>query len=79
MWSAEQHKKLLDPMPESLTASPDFHLETGSVPVMEFEKDIKLGRYSRHPGECKGSIDVLIGLKYTSYSCIPVLCGVEGE
>uniref|UniRef100_A0A8C3B8E4 Mitotic checkpoint serine/threonine-protein kinase BUB1 beta n=1 Tax=Cairina moschata TaxID=8855 RepID=A0A8C3B8E4_CAIMO len=43
LWSAEQHKKLLDPMPESLTASPDFHLETGSVPVMEFEKDIKLG------------------------------------
>nr|XP_047920889.1 mitotic checkpoint serine/threonine-protein kinase BUB1 beta [Anser cygnoides]XP_047920890.1 mitotic checkpoint serine/threonine-protein kinase BUB1 beta [Anser cygnoides]XP_047920891.1 mitotic checkpoint serine/threonine-protein kinase BUB1 beta [Anser cygnoides]XP_047920892.1 mitotic checkpoint serine/threonine-protein kinase BUB1 beta [Anser cygnoides]XP_047920893.1 mitotic checkpoint serine/threonine-protein kinase BUB1 beta [Anser cygnoides] len=43
LWSAEQHKKLLDPMPESLTASPDFHLEAGSVPVMEFEKDIELG------------------------------------
>ncbi|XP_035184521.1 mitotic checkpoint serine/threonine-protein kinase BUB1 beta isoform X2 [Oxyura jamaicensis] len=43
LWSAEQHKKLLDPMPESLTASPDFHLETGSVPVIEFKKDIELG------------------------------------
>ncbi|XP_052668040.1 mitotic checkpoint serine/threonine-protein kinase BUB1 beta isoform X1 [Harpia harpyja] len=43
LWSAEQRKKLLDPMPESLTAAPDFHLETGVLPVMEFEKDIELG------------------------------------
>lgn len=35
-------------MPESLTAAPDFHLETGVLPVMEFEKDIELGRYARH-------------------------------
>ncbi|XP_031463095.1 mitotic checkpoint serine/threonine-protein kinase BUB1 beta isoform X2 [Phasianus colchicus] len=43
LWNAEQRKKLLDPMPESLTASPRFHLETGSLPVIEFEKDIELG------------------------------------
>ncbi|KFM10517.1 Mitotic checkpoint serine/threonine-protein kinase BUB1 beta, partial [Aptenodytes forsteri] len=43
LWSAEQRKKLLDPMPESLTASSDFHLETGALPVMEFEKDVELG------------------------------------
>ncbi|KGL99210.1 Mitotic checkpoint serine/threonine-protein kinase BUB1 beta, partial [Charadrius vociferus] len=43
LWSAEQRKKLLDPMPESLTASPDFHLETGTLPVMEIEKDVELG------------------------------------
>ncbi|KFP88080.1 Mitotic checkpoint serine/threonine-protein kinase BUB1 beta, partial [Apaloderma vittatum] len=42
-WSAEQRKKLLDPMPESLTASPDFHLEAGSLPVMVLEKDVELG------------------------------------
>ncbi|XP_010126512.1 PREDICTED: mitotic checkpoint serine/threonine-protein kinase BUB1 beta [Chlamydotis macqueenii] len=43
LWSGEQRKKFLDPMPESLTAAPDFHLETGTLPVMEFEKDIELG------------------------------------
>ncbi|XP_032852392.1 mitotic checkpoint serine/threonine-protein kinase BUB1 beta isoform X2 [Tyto alba] len=43
LWSAAQRKKLLDPMPESLTASPDFHLETGTLPVMELEKVIELG------------------------------------
>ncbi|XP_064309166.1 mitotic checkpoint serine/threonine-protein kinase BUB1 beta isoform X3 [Phalacrocorax carbo] len=43
LWSAEQRKKLLDPMPESLAASPDFHLETGALPVMELEKDVELG------------------------------------
>ncbi|XP_065611634.1 mitotic checkpoint serine/threonine-protein kinase BUB1 beta [Cyrtonyx montezumae] len=43
LWTAEQRKKLLDPMPESLTASPHFHLETGSLPVIEFEKDVELG------------------------------------
>lgn len=48
LWSAEQRKKLLDPMPESLTASSDFHLETGTLPVMELEKDVELGRYARH-------------------------------
>ncbi|XP_037258244.1 mitotic checkpoint serine/threonine-protein kinase BUB1 beta isoform X2 [Falco biarmicus] len=42
-WSAEQRKKLLDPMPETLTASPDFHLETGTLPVMELEKEVELG------------------------------------
>lgn len=47
LWSAEQRKKLLDPMPEMLTAAPDFHLETGALPVMEFEKDVELGRYAR--------------------------------
>ncbi|KAM6274165.1 mitotic checkpoint serine/threonine-protein kinase BUB1 beta [Porphyrio hochstetteri] len=43
LWSAEQRKKLLDSMPELLTASPDFHLETGALPVMELEKDTELG------------------------------------
>ncbi|XP_074697962.1 mitotic checkpoint serine/threonine-protein kinase BUB1 beta [Strix aluco] len=43
LWSAEQRKKLLDPMPESLTAAPDFHLEAGALPVMELEKDVELG------------------------------------
>lgn len=43
LWTAEQRKKLLDPMPESLTASPHFHLEAGFLPVIEFEKDIELG------------------------------------
>ncbi|XP_048805303.1 mitotic checkpoint serine/threonine-protein kinase BUB1 beta [Lagopus muta] len=43
LWNAEQRKKLLDPMPESLTASPRFHLEAGSLPLIEFEKDIELG------------------------------------
>ncbi|XP_026706037.1 mitotic checkpoint serine/threonine-protein kinase BUB1 beta [Athene cunicularia] len=43
LWSAEQRKKLLDPMPEWLTAAPDFHLETGALPVMELEKDVELG------------------------------------
>ncbi|KFZ62298.1 Mitotic checkpoint serine/threonine-protein kinase BUB1 beta, partial [Antrostomus carolinensis] len=43
LWSTEQRKKLLDPMPETLTAAPDFHLETGALPVMELEKDVELG------------------------------------
>ncbi|XP_069736652.1 mitotic checkpoint serine/threonine-protein kinase BUB1 beta-like isoform X2 [Phaenicophaeus curvirostris] len=43
LWSAEERKKLLDPVPESLTASPDFHLEAGALPLMEFEKDVELG------------------------------------
>ncbi|NWS61501.1 BUB1B kinase, partial [Chunga burmeisteri] len=43
LWSAEQRKKLLDPVPESLTASPNFLLEAGALPVMEFEKDVELG------------------------------------
>ena len=51
LWSAEQRKKLLDPMPESLTASPDFRLETGALPVMECQKDVELGRYARHSTE----------------------------
>uniref|UniRef100_A0A8B9S7D2 Mitotic checkpoint serine/threonine-protein kinase BUB1 beta n=1 Tax=Apteryx owenii TaxID=8824 RepID=A0A8B9S7D2_APTOW len=42
-WSDEQRKKLLDPMPASLTASPDFHLENGSLPVMILEKEFELG------------------------------------
>uniref|UniRef100_A0A672TSI0 BUB1 mitotic checkpoint serine/threonine kinase B n=1 Tax=Strigops habroptila TaxID=2489341 RepID=A0A672TSI0_STRHB len=43
LWNTEQCKKLLDPVPESLTASPYFHLETGPLPVMELEKDVELG------------------------------------
>ncbi|XP_061226978.1 mitotic checkpoint serine/threonine-protein kinase BUB1 beta isoform X2 [Neopsephotus bourkii] len=43
LWGTEQRKKLLDPMPESLTASPYFHLEAGPLPVMELEKDAELG------------------------------------
>uniref|UniRef100_A0A8B9G5T0 BUB1 N-terminal domain-containing protein n=1 Tax=Amazona collaria TaxID=241587 RepID=A0A8B9G5T0_9PSIT len=43
LWSTEQRKKLLDPMPESLTASPYFHLETGPLPIIELEKDVELG------------------------------------
>ncbi|XP_050752802.1 mitotic checkpoint serine/threonine-protein kinase BUB1 beta isoform X3 [Gymnogyps californianus] len=43
LWNAEQRKKFLDPMPESLTAAPDFHLETGALPVMESERDVELG------------------------------------
>ncbi|XP_075019715.1 mitotic checkpoint serine/threonine-protein kinase BUB1 beta isoform X2 [Calonectris borealis] len=43
LWSAEQRRKLLDLMPKSLTASPGIHLETGALPVMEFEKDVELG------------------------------------
>ncbi|XP_069713068.1 mitotic checkpoint serine/threonine-protein kinase BUB1 beta-like [Phaenicophaeus curvirostris] len=43
LWSAEERKKLLDPVPESLTASPDFHLEAGTLPLMELEKDVELG------------------------------------
>ncbi|XP_027517905.1 mitotic checkpoint serine/threonine-protein kinase BUB1 beta isoform X2 [Corapipo altera] len=43
LWSAEQRKKLLDPVPESLAASPDFYLEPGALPGMEVEKDIELG------------------------------------
>ncbi|XP_035755999.1 mitotic checkpoint serine/threonine-protein kinase BUB1 beta [Egretta garzetta] len=43
LWSAKQRKKLLDPMLKSLAASPGFHLETGALPVMEFEKDVELG------------------------------------
>nr|XP_013800825.1 PREDICTED: mitotic checkpoint serine/threonine-protein kinase BUB1 beta [Apteryx mantelli mantelli] len=42
-WSDEQRKKLLDPMPASLTASPDFHMENGSLPVMILEKEFELG------------------------------------
>lgn len=42
-WTTEQRKKLLDPMPESLTASPDFHLEAGALPAMESEKEVELG------------------------------------
>ncbi|XP_054054718.1 mitotic checkpoint serine/threonine-protein kinase BUB1 beta isoform X1 [Rissa tridactyla] len=43
LWSAEQRKKLLDPMPESLTASAAFHLDPGTLPVMGLEKDVELG------------------------------------
>ncbi|XP_065492274.1 mitotic checkpoint serine/threonine-protein kinase BUB1 beta [Caloenas nicobarica] len=42
-WTTEQRKKLFDPMPESLTASPDFHLEAGALPAMESEKEVELG------------------------------------
>ncbi|KFQ31305.1 Mitotic checkpoint serine/threonine-protein kinase BUB1 beta, partial [Mesitornis unicolor] len=43
LWCTERRKELLDPMPESLTASPDFHLEAGALPVMQFEKNVELG------------------------------------
>ncbi|KAM9373016.1 mitotic checkpoint serine/threonine-protein kinase BUB1 beta [Phaethornis superciliosus] len=42
-WGPEQRKKLLDPMPESLTAAPDLYLEAGALPAMELEKDVELG------------------------------------
>lgn len=48
-WTTEQRKKLFDPMPESLTASPDFHLEAGALPAMESEKEVELGGSARHP------------------------------
>ncbi|KFP96083.1 Mitotic checkpoint serine/threonine-protein kinase BUB1 beta, partial [Leptosomus discolor] len=43
LWGPEQRKKLLDPVPELLTASPGFHLETSALPVMELERDFELG------------------------------------
>ncbi|KAM8808104.1 mitotic checkpoint serine/threonine-protein kinase BUB1 beta [Eudromia elegans] len=43
LWSNEQRKKLLDPMLGSLTASPDFHMENGSLPTMVMEKEFELG------------------------------------
>ncbi|NWT05383.1 BUB1B kinase, partial [Mionectes macconnelli] len=43
LWGAEQRKKLLEPVLESLAASPDFYLEPGALPAMEVEKDIELG------------------------------------
>uniref|UniRef100_A0A8C7EDC3 BUB1 mitotic checkpoint serine/threonine kinase B n=1 Tax=Nothoprocta perdicaria TaxID=30464 RepID=A0A8C7EDC3_NOTPE len=43
LWNNEQRKKLLDPMPESLTASPCFHLENESLPRMLIEKEFDLG------------------------------------
>ncbi|OPJ74189.1 mitotic checkpoint serine/threonine-protein kinase BUB1 beta isoform D [Patagioenas fasciata monilis] len=42
-WTTEQRKKLFDPMPESLAASPDFHLEACALPAMESEKEVELG------------------------------------
>ncbi|KAJ7398576.1 Mitotic checkpoint serine/threonine-protein kinase BUB1 beta [Pitangus sulphuratus] len=42
-WSADQRRKLLEPVLESLAASPDFYLEPGALPAMEVEKDIELG------------------------------------
>lgn len=65
-------------MPESLTASPHFHLEAGFLPVIEFEKDIELGRYSRHGGSVRNLIYLVIGLKCTFYSTT-VLCGEDRE
>ncbi|XP_051477247.1 mitotic checkpoint serine/threonine-protein kinase BUB1 beta isoform X2 [Apus apus] len=43
LWGAEQHKKLLDPLPESLSAAPNLHVETGVLPGLELEKDVELG------------------------------------
>ncbi|XP_077035854.1 mitotic checkpoint serine/threonine-protein kinase BUB1 beta isoform X5 [Agelaius phoeniceus] len=43
LWSPEQRKKLLGSVLSSLTASPDFHLEAGALPLMEPEKDVELG------------------------------------
>ncbi|XP_030306904.1 mitotic checkpoint serine/threonine-protein kinase BUB1 beta [Calypte anna] len=42
-WGAEQRKKLLDPLPESLSAAPDLYLEPAALPAMELEKDVELG------------------------------------
>lgn len=47
LWSPEQRKKLLASVLSLLTASPDFHLETGALPLMEVEKDVELGRCAR--------------------------------
>ncbi|XP_019407739.1 PREDICTED: mitotic checkpoint serine/threonine-protein kinase BUB1 beta isoform X1 [Crocodylus porosus] len=43
LWTTEKCKKLLNPLPELLTTSPDFYLETGPMPLMELEKEIELG------------------------------------
>ncbi|XP_067414110.1 mitotic checkpoint serine/threonine-protein kinase BUB1 beta [Emydura macquarii macquarii] len=43
LWNAEQRRRLLDPLPDSLSNSPYFCLENGSMPVMELEKEIELG------------------------------------
>uniref|UniRef100_A0A8C3RMQ8 BUB1 N-terminal domain-containing protein n=1 Tax=Chelydra serpentina TaxID=8475 RepID=A0A8C3RMQ8_CHESE len=43
MWSAEQRRRLLDPLPDSLNNSPGFCSENGPMPVMELEKEIELG------------------------------------
>ncbi|NWV35394.1 BUB1B kinase, partial [Grantiella picta] len=43
LWSTEQRKKLLGSMLASLTASPDTHSETGTLPCVEVGKDIELG------------------------------------
>lgn len=40
----EKCKQLLNPLPELLTTSPDFYLETGPMPLMELEKEIELGK-----------------------------------
>ncbi|XP_034624908.1 mitotic checkpoint serine/threonine-protein kinase BUB1 beta [Trachemys scripta elegans] len=43
LWSAEQRRKLLEPLPDSLSNSPGFCSENGPMPVMELEKEIELG------------------------------------
>uniref|UniRef100_A0A8C3HII9 BUB1 mitotic checkpoint serine/threonine kinase B n=1 Tax=Chrysemys picta bellii TaxID=8478 RepID=A0A8C3HII9_CHRPI len=43
LWSAEQRRRLLDPLPDSLSNSPGFCSENGPMPVMELEKEIELG------------------------------------
>uniref|UniRef100_A0A8C4W2Q7 BUB1 mitotic checkpoint serine/threonine kinase B n=1 Tax=Gopherus evgoodei TaxID=1825980 RepID=A0A8C4W2Q7_9SAUR len=43
LWSAEQRRRLLDPLPDSLSNSPSFCSENGPMPVMELEKEIELG------------------------------------
>ncbi|XP_064019648.1 mitotic checkpoint serine/threonine-protein kinase BUB1 beta isoform X2 [Pogoniulus pusillus] len=42
-WSAEQRRKLLDPLPALVTAAPCFHLKAGSLPAMGVKEDIELG------------------------------------
>lgn len=44
LWSAEQRRRLLDPLPDSLSNSPGFCSENGPLPVMELEKEIELGK-----------------------------------
>uniref|UniRef100_A0A8C8RN64 BUB1 N-terminal domain-containing protein n=1 Tax=Pelusios castaneus TaxID=367368 RepID=A0A8C8RN64_9SAUR len=43
LWSSEHRRRLLHPLPDLLSNSPDFYLENGSMPVIELEKEIELG------------------------------------
>ncbi|XP_074853069.1 mitotic checkpoint serine/threonine-protein kinase BUB1 beta [Carettochelys insculpta] len=43
LWSAEERRRLLDPLPDSLSNSPGFCSENGPMPVIELEKEVELG------------------------------------